>query len=171
TRFAGFRPPSPGLGKTWWVSTSVDRERLQGGRASVRNRRSPRTTPREPSHDHQRQRRATRCPRVGPCPAAPPRTLDTGGDPAVSRYVCSPTRSFSFRPAPAAPPAWGVGSAADPLLFRPKEREMPAIDTRQQGRVFAIKTLQIEPNPDQPRQEFEPVSLANLASSLRQHCM
>lgn len=41
----------------------------------------------------------------------------------------------------------------------------------QQGRVFTIKTLYIEPNPDQPRQEFEPVALAALATSLRQHGM
>jgi ParB family chromosome partitioning protein len=43
--------------------------------------------------------------------------------------------------------------------------------TRSRGRVYSIKTMQIDPNPDQPRQEFEPVALANLATSLRQHGM
>jgi ParB family chromosome partitioning protein len=48
---------------------------------------------------------------------------------------------------------------------------MPVGDALTHGRVFSIKVMHIEPNPDQPRQEFEPVSLANLASSLRQHGM
>lgn len=42
---------------------------------------------------------------------------------------------------------------------------------RSRGRVYSIKVMHIDPNPDQPRQEFEPIALANLATSLRQHGM
>ncbi len=37
------------------------------------------------------------------------------------------------------------------------------------GGVFEIEVVRIDPNPDQPRREFEPEALRQLADSIRQH--
>ncbi len=45
----------------------------------------------------------------------------------------------------------------------------PAAPAATPGSVFEIEISRIDPNPDQPRREFEPAALQQLADSIRQH--
>ena len=46
---------------------------------------------------------------------------------------------------------------------------MYGLHTHSAGRFITVRVSDIEPNPAQPRQEFDALALANLATSIRQH--
>lgn len=67
-------------------------------------------------------------------------------------------------PAPAAP------SSTSPLgVTTPTSSTRPMSSSSSEGGVFEIEVARIDPNPDQPRREFVPEALQQLAESIRQH--
>ena len=65
-----------------------------------------------------------------------------------------------------------VGSSSTPSqtgMTSPLSSGAPAPVGPSAGGVFEIEVARIDPNPDQPRREFEPEALGQLADSIRQH--
>lgn len=70
-------------------------------------------------------------------------------------------------PAASAP---SVSPSASPQGVTPTIASVsPPKTAATEGGVFEIEVGRIDPNPDQPRREFEPESLQQLAESIRQH--
>lgn len=67
-------------------------------------------------------------------------------------------------------PAASPSSAASPTgVASPFSSGTAAPIAPSTGGVFEIEVARIDPNPDQPRREFEPEALRQLADSIRQH--
>lgn len=74
---------------------------------------------------------------------------------------------------PKARPALGLGRGLDALipstpLSPERTRELPLDDGVSVGVVMLIEVAKIRPNPYQPRQDFDPTALAELARSIKE---
>ena len=69
--------------------------------------------------------------------------------------------NFVSVPSPAASDEFKLRPVASPKKNQPEDKQM-------QESIFYIEVDKISPNPDQPRREFEPESLKELAASIRE---